>query len=125
MARPYRPLRELEAHLDRGELDFAIAIARVIADERARPLELELTLRFLPLVALQRPDAFDEWALRWLERWCAERRGRASIDEAGDVAAALAEIPLDPELAIARIRAAQSPGAAAGRMFDCGARGHG
>ena len=27
MARPYRPIRELEAHLDRGELEFALALA--------------------------------------------------------------------------------------------------
>jgi len=100
MVRPYRPVRELEAHLDRGELDFAITLARTLADERARPLELELTLRFLPLVALQRPQAFDVWTLRWLERWCGELRGRASIDEAGEVACGLAEIPVDPERAL-------------------------
>lgn len=105
MVRPYRPLRELEAHLDRGELDFAIALARTLADERARPLERELTLRFLPLVALQRPDAFDLWTLRWLERWCAELRGLASIDEAAEVAGGLAEIPVDPERALQTITA--------------------
>lgn len=105
MGRPYRPQRELEAHLDRGELDFAIALARGLADERDRSLELELTVRFLPLVALQRPDAFDVWALRWLERWCGELRGRASVDEAGEVAARLAEIPLDPERALHAIGA--------------------
>jgi hypothetical protein len=55
MSRPFRPVRELEAHLDRGELDFAIALARQAARERPRPLELELTVRFLPLVAEQRP----------------------------------------------------------------------
>jgi hypothetical protein len=105
MVRPYRPLRELEAHLDRGELDFAITLAKALADEHGRPLELELTLRFLPLVALQRPHAFDLWTLRWLERWCGELRGLASIDEASDVAGALAEIPVDSERGLDTISA--------------------
>jgi hypothetical protein len=104
MVRPYRPVRELEAHLDRGELDSAIAIARGLPSERAVPLELDVMLRFLPLVALQRPDAYDVWTLRWLERWCAEARGRASIDEAAEVVAGLAEIPIDPESALRSIR---------------------
>jgi hypothetical protein len=104
MSRPYRPLRELEAHLGRGELDFAIALARVAAQERRRPLDLTLMLRFLPLVAVQRPEAFDVWALRWLERWCRELRGVVSVDEAVEVAEGLAEIPVDPESALQRIR---------------------
>ncbi len=105
MARPYRPVRELEAHLQRGELDFAIALAKVLAVERSRPLDLAITLRFLPLVAVQRPDAFDEWTLRWLERWCGELRGRASIDDAVELAAALAEIPVDPDHGLETIAA--------------------
>ena len=105
MGRPYRTARELEAHLDRGELDFAIALAKVLAHERVRPLDLPMTLRFLPLVAIQRPDAFDEWTLRWLERWCGELRGQASIDDTADVVSALAEIPVDPERGLETIAA--------------------
>jgi hypothetical protein len=78
------------------------------ARERARPLDLALTLRFLPLIAMQRPESFDVWTLRWLERWCGELRGAASIDDAVELAVALAEIPVDPERAlqtIATIRA--------------------
>ncbi len=75
------------------------------ASERARPLELELTLRFLPLVAVQRPDAFDVWTLRWLERWCGELRGSASIDDAVELASGLAEIPVDPDRALQTIAA--------------------
>jgi len=105
MGRPYRPVRELEAHLARGELDFAIAVAKVAAHERTRPLDLELMLRFLPLIAAQRPDEFDVWALRWLERWCGELRGRASIDDAAELVAGLAEIPVDPERALRVIAA--------------------
>ena len=105
MARPYRPVRELEAHLDRGELDFALALARAIAVERERPLDLDVTVRFLPLIASARPDAFDVWTLRWLERWCGELRRHASIDDAVELAQGLAEIPVDPERAMERIRA--------------------
>jgi hypothetical protein len=105
MSRPYRTARELEAHLDRGELDFAISLARVLAHERGRPLDLALTLRFLPLVAVQRPDAFDEWTLRWLERWCGDERGRASIDDAVELAAGLAELPVDPDRGLETIAA--------------------
>jgi hypothetical protein len=104
MGRPYRPVRELEAHLERGELDFAIAIAKAVARERRQPLELGVMLRFLPLVATRRPDTYDEWSLRWLERWCAELRGSATIDEAAEVVAALAEIPVDPEGGVRAVR---------------------
>jgi hypothetical protein len=104
MGRPYRPARELEAHLDRGELGFAIALAKTVTSERGRPLDLDLTIRFLPLVATQRPDDFDVWALRWLERWCAELRSVASIDDAVELVVALAEIPVDPDQAMGSIR---------------------
>ena len=106
MGRPYRPLRELEDHLDRGELEFALVLARSIADERDRPLELELTVRFLPLIAVSRPAVYDPWTLRWLERWCDENRLLASIDDALEVVGGLVEIPADPERGLERIRAA-------------------
>jgi hypothetical protein len=109
MARPYRPARELEHHLDRGELDFAIAIARGLARERHRPLELDVVLRFLPLIATRRPEEFDAWALRWLERWSHELRGRASIDDGVEVVQALAAIPVDAELALRTLRRLTSP----------------
>lgn len=116
MGRPYRPLKELEAHLRRGELDSALVLARELARERGRPLDLELAAAFLPLVAQQRQELFDPWALRWLERWCERERERASVDDAAELAAALAEVPVDPERGLARLRAAQSPrGGAASR----------
>ena len=105
MARPYRPIRELEAHLDRGELEFALALAREMADERGRPLELELMARFLPLVALQRPSEYDTWTLRWLERWCEQLRRRASIDDALEIVHGLVAIPVDPEQGMAAVAA--------------------
>lgn len=105
MSRPYRPVRELEAHLERGELEFALALARAIAVEREQPLDLAVTIRFLPLIAADRPESFDVWALRWLERWCAEARRRASVDDAVELAQGLAEIPIDPERALQVIEA--------------------
>ena len=105
MGRPYRPVKELEAHLERGELEFALALARAIAVEREQPLDLAVTIRFLPLIAVERSQEFDVWALRWLERWCGEARRRASIDDAVEVAQGLAEIPIDPERALTLIEA--------------------
>jgi len=102
--RPYRPLAELEGALERGDLDFAITLAMELSGERGRPIELDLALRFLPLVAVGQPDAFDAWALHWLERWCRELRGRASIDDSVDVARGLAEIPVEPERGMDAIR---------------------
>ena len=55
-----------------------------------------VALRFLPLVAAQRPDDYDGWASRWLVRWLTEAP-EASIDGAVDVAAALAALPLEPQ----------------------------
>lgn len=100
MGRPFRTLRELEGHLDRGELDSATALARGLARERGRPLEPELTLRFLPLIAAQRPERYDSWALRWLELWCAELREDASIEDAAAVAAALTRATEDAAAAL-------------------------
>jgi hypothetical protein len=105
MGRPYRPVRELEAHLERGELEFALALARALAVERERPLDLAVTIRFLPLIAAERAEEFDVWALRWMERWCAELRRRASVDDAVEVAQGLAEMPIDPERALQVIEA--------------------
>jgi len=92
MGRPFRPTRELEGHLERGELDSAVVLAHSIARERGRPLDLQLALRFLPLIARQRPERYDSWALRWLEQWCAQMRDLAGVEESVDVASALVAI---------------------------------
>jgi len=94
----------MEDHLDRGELDFAIALAKVVTSERGRPLDLDLSLRFLPLIASQRPRDFDRWTLRWLERWCSQLRDRATIDDAAELVGGLAEIPVDPEQGLISIK---------------------
>jgi hypothetical protein len=101
--RPYRPAVELTAALERGELEFAVALAAELSSERRRPIELDLALRFLPLLAAQRSEDYDAWALRWLERWVAETAG-ATIERAAEVAAALADLPSEPHTALASIR---------------------
>lgn len=101
---PYRPFRELEGAIERGELDFALAHAKELARERRRPLDLELALGLLPLIAIQQPGAYDAWALRWLVRWTRESR-QPTIAAAAELAVGLAEIPEEPQAALVAIRA--------------------
>jgi hypothetical protein len=100
---PYRPLRELERAIERGELDFAQAYARELATQRSRPIDLELALGLVALIASQRPDAYDAWALRWLARWIDEAR-RPTIGAAAELAAGLAKLPSDPSRGLQAIR---------------------
>jgi hypothetical protein len=100
---PYRPARELERAIERGELDFALAYAKELARGHGRPLELGLALGLLPLIAAQQPDAYDAWALRWLARWIGECR-RPTIEKAAELAACLARLPNEPGRALERIR---------------------
>jgi hypothetical protein len=101
--RPYRPLIELDAALERGELDFAAELAAEVSQERRRPIDLDLALRFLPLIALRRSDGYDAWALRWLARWIGEAP-EVTIERAAEVAASLADLPAEPDSALASIR---------------------
>jgi hypothetical protein len=90
---PYRPTRELEAAIERRELDIAIGIARDIARER-RPIGLVPALALVALVAEQGDD-YDVWACRWLARWLRETPG-TTIALAAEVAATLADLPAEP-----------------------------
>ena len=92
---PYRPIKDLERALERGELDMAIAAAKDCAREYGHPIQLDVALRFLPVVIAQKPGAYDGWALRWLARWSAEAAG-ATIEAAAEIAAALADLPTEP-----------------------------
>lgn len=102
---PYRPVRELERAIDRGELDFALAYARELSAGPGRRLDLELALRLLPLIAAQQPHAYDAWALRWLERWIAEAR-RPTVAKACELAARLDELRAGEKDALQSLRAA-------------------
>jgi hypothetical protein len=100
--RPFRPAHEFDAAVQRGDLPLASAIAKDIAREVERPIPLERALELLALGAAQQAGSYDAWALRWLARWATETPG-ATIDEALDIAAGLAALPVEPE-AIETIR---------------------
>jgi len=93
--RPWRPADELHGALERGELGFAITLATEVAQDRGRPIDLAMALAFLPLVAAQRFQEYDTWALRWLGRWISETSG-ATIEQAADIAGSLADLPTEP-----------------------------
>jgi hypothetical protein len=92
MSRPYRPEVELQGALDRGELSWAMTCAAEV-----KRVDLATALRFLPLVAEQRPGEYDRWALRWLARWLGEAPD-ATIEQAAETAATLADLPAEPAL---------------------------
>jgi hypothetical protein len=92
---PYHPVRDLERALERGDLEMAIALAKDVSREHGRPIHIELALRLLTLVAVQRHEEYDRWACRWLARWLSETGG-ATIDQAAEIAGALAELPEEP-----------------------------
>lgn len=106
-------MAELDAALERGDLPFAITLAEEVARDRGKPIDLAVALRFLPLVIAHRPGEFDTWSLRWLGRWISETPG-AKIEQAAEVAAALADLPSEPVAAIEAIRA-NAPGSRATR----------
>jgi hypothetical protein len=92
---PYHPVRDLERALERGDLEMAIALAKDVSREHGRPIHIDLALRLLALVAVQRLEEYDRWACRWLARWLGETAG-ATIDQTAEIAGALAELPEEP-----------------------------
>jgi hypothetical protein len=100
--RPYNPRIELDGALERGHLDHAILLAREVTDGSRRPIPLDVALRFLSVVAMERPEQHDAWALRWLVRWIAEAPD-ATIDRTAEVACSLADAHREP-LALDSIR---------------------
>jgi len=92
---PFRPVREIERLLERGDLRMAVAIAKDFAREHGRPIPLAVALRLLPLVASQSPREFDAYALRWLARWI-EETPAGTIEQPAHVAGLLADLPGEP-----------------------------
>ncbi len=82
---------------------MAIAHARDIRREKGHVISTKLALQMLPLVLRDRPAEYGRWAVRWLLQWLTERE--RSIDQAADVATALAELPEEPD-AFEALRAA-------------------
>lgn len=103
--RPWKPDAELGGALDRGDLRYAVTLATEVAEERRRPIDLATALRFLALIAKESPSEFDAWALRWLARWASETPA-ATIEQAADVAASLADLPSEPVTALDAIKRA-------------------
>lgn len=95
--RPWRPVEELERALERGDLRYAVALAEEVRIERGRPIELAVAARFLPLIAAASPGEYDAYALRWLTRWASET-GTATIEQAAEIAASLADLPVEPKM---------------------------
>jgi|SRR5438270_6473924 len=97
MGRQYKPEVELQGALRRGELSWAMACAAEV-----KRVDLETALKFLPLVAAEKREEYDRWALRWLARWTVETEG-ATIAQAAEVAASLADLPDEPAM-LARLQ---------------------
>jgi len=95
--RPWRPAAELDRALERGDLRYAVALAEEVRQERGRPIELGTAARFLPLIAAASPAEYDAYALRWLARWVSET-GAATIEQAAQIAASLADLPAEPRM---------------------------
>lgn len=92
---PWRPADDLERAIRRGDLDMAIAHARDIRREKGRAISAKLALGMLPLVLKERPQEYSRWAMHWLLQWLGERE--RTVEQAADVAGALAELPDEPD----------------------------
>jgi hypothetical protein len=74
-----------------------VALAEELRLERGRPIELATAARFLPLIAAASPREYDAYALRWLGRWVTET-ATATIEQAAEIAASLADLPVEPKM---------------------------
>jgi hypothetical protein len=97
---------ELDGALAREDLRYAMTLAEELRIEHGKPIDLDTALRFLPLIARESPREFDAWALRWLARWASETP--ATINDAAEIAAQLADLPAEPS-ALEAIRQASRP----------------
>lgn len=95
--RPWRPAKELDGALDRGDLRYAKSLAEELRIEKGRPIPLDTASRFLPLIARESPKEYDTWALRWLARWASENKA-ATIERAAEIAASLADLRAEPSM---------------------------
>jgi hypothetical protein len=92
---PWRPIRDLEHAIARGDLAMAAALAKDAEREYGRPIQLDLALRLLSLAAAE-PHTYNAWSCRWLARWLGESPA-PTIDVAAELAACLAELPAEPQ----------------------------
>jgi hypothetical protein len=64
-ARAISLIKDLERALDRGDLQMAVAAAKDCPRECGRPINLDIAVRFLPLLATD-PASYNTWACRRL-----------------------------------------------------------
>ncbi len=57
--RPWKPAAELEGALERGDLRYAMTLAKEVSLERGKPIDLSTAAGFLPLIARESPREFD------------------------------------------------------------------
>jgi hypothetical protein len=92
---PHRPIKDIESHLRKGELQLAIAAAKDFRHEHNQPIPIAVALLNLPVVLVQRTDDYDRWACRWLARWLTETHD-LNPERAANIAEGLVEIKLEP-----------------------------
>lgn len=68
-----------------------MSLAEEVRLERGSPVPLDVAVRFMPSIAKESPGEYDAYALRWLARWARET-GTATISQAAEVAASLADL---------------------------------
>jgi hypothetical protein len=95
--RPDALAEQLALALEHGELRRAVTLAEEFRMRSGQPIGLAQAARFLPLIALSSPAEYDAYALRWLARWATET-GTATIEQAAEVAASLADLPGEPTM---------------------------
>jgi hypothetical protein len=93
---PWRPIRDLERAIAHGDLAMSTALAKDAEREYGRPIQLELALKLVSLVAAEQ-STYDAWACRWLARWLSESRA-PRVEVAAELAGCLAELPAEPQL---------------------------
>lgn len=76
--------------IDRGDL---ARVRELVA--KGAEATLHDAARILGLIRQQNPEAFEKAAVRWMERYAAERA--RSVDDLGQAIAALAVLRQDPE----------------------------
>lgn len=94
--RPWRPAKELDGALARGDLRYATVLAEELRCERGAPIPLEVAARFLPLIAQHSPGEYDAWAIRWLLRWIGEAPV-PTVARAVEIVGALGALPQQPD----------------------------
>jgi hypothetical protein len=92
---PYRPIKDLERALDRGDLQMAIAAAKDCRREYGHPINLDIAVRFLPLLATD-PTSYNTWACRWLSRWLTETPA-PTIEQTAELAGCLESLASEPD----------------------------